>query len=103
MKNFMMMLFGTAILAGHEPSKQFFLASLKYSLYIATMIAIFFLEAFSNFLEKEDYEDVLNIYFSLPYTAVRHFRTYSEPFFICGYIMLMVGFMNTLMSCKKKK
>ena len=101
MKNFLMMLFGTAILAGHEPSKQFFLAGLKYSLCIATRISMFFLEGFSYFLEEEIYEDVYNIYSSLPYMAVRHFRTYSEPFFICGYIMLMVGFMRTLMNYMK--
>ena len=95
-----MMLFGTAILAGHEPSRQFFLASLKYFLHITTAACIFLIQSLPRFAEEEIYEDVLNIYSSLPYTAIRHFRTYSEPFFICGYIMVIVGLMRTItMKC----
>lgn len=101
MKNIFLILFGTAILGGDVLSRQFFLASLKYFLYVTSTTCMCLLEILPRFTNDDVYDDVMFIYTTLPHVAVSHFMTYSELYFICGYLMLMLGFTRTLMSCMK--
>jgi hypothetical protein len=103
MKNLFLVLFGAAILAGNQRSKDFFLEALKYFIYVATEFCIFLINSLPRFVEEEIYEDLLNIYFNMPYNVVRYFRFNTEPFLVSGYIMVGLGFTGLLKEILSKR
>lgn len=91
MKAFALIALGSAIVLGNVPSRQFFLMTLNYSVYIICTISLYLLNASRTFFEIQLYEDVLDIFTNLPSNIAWHFIESPEAFIFCGLIIILVG------------
>jgi len=92
MKNLCMILLGAAIAFGNVPSRQFFLMTLNYLVYIVCGMSLYALHYLAGFFEnKQLYEDVTTIFTMMPTSIVWHFISYPEAYCFCGVILILLG------------
>jgi len=91
MKTFALIALGSAILFGNIQSREFFLMTLNYFVYIVCTISLYLLNFTASFFENKLYEDVVEIFTNLPTNIVWHFIDYPEAFMFCGLMMILVG------------
>ena len=91
MKNLSMIVLGAAVLFGNVPSRQFFLMTLNYLVYIVCTISLYMLNFTASFFENQLYNDTVEIFTNLPTNIVWHFIYYPEAYMFCGLIMILVG------------
>lgn len=91
MKNLSLIALGIAIISGNVPSRQFFLMTLNYLVYIFCTISVYILKFTIALFEARLYEDVMDLFINLPYMITLHFMHYPDAYIFCGIIMILLG------------
>ena len=89
--SFLEIIVGWALIVGEPAVRRIFTELLGFYLYIHCNIATTLLSFTNNLFEEELYENILEMYRTIPFNVIHHLFLYPETYVFFGWLIFVYG------------